>query len=164
MGVTRSVECVGQPVKRNRLMLNRNRRTQSQQQCQIHRPCEFWTILRLINRQAELQRLVSWAERKHLSGPRRCYETHLEDTNQVLLRYWLNYPGIAHWAQRAHYLNRVLSPVLRYPKLGSAAAYVKRNRIEATWQTASRLTSRLQSAAQRENWEFGALISERNYG
>lgn len=35
---------------------------------------EFFTILYFLNRRTELQRLVAWAKRKRLTGPRRHYE------------------------------------------------------------------------------------------
>src|SRR5437016_2076667 len=40
---------------------------------------EFWAIYCCITRQAELQRLIHWAEKKGLRGPLKCYQSRLED-------------------------------------------------------------------------------------
>ena len=83
-------------------------------------------ILFLINRQEELQRLVKWAVRKELTGPRKCYEGHIENVERKLLRYRVEAPRAASWAQRAHVLKRLLVSRPRYPRRGAAAEYSRR--------------------------------------
>lgn len=84
-------------------------------------------ILYLMNRQDELQRLVRWAVQKELAGPRKCYEGHLEDVEQKLLRCRVQSPGAAKLAYRASFLKRILFHPPRYPARGSAAGYARRN-------------------------------------
>jgi hypothetical protein len=84
---------------------------------------EFWSILHAMNRQAELVRLVEWAGRKRLAGPRRAYQARLSDEERRVLRYTLNYPRLAAWARRVQRLNRLISPAPRYLARGSAAIY-----------------------------------------
>ncbi len=89
---------------------------------------EFWVILRLHNRRAELQRLVRWATRKRLPGPRTCYERHLDDVELRLFRYRVHFPTVTRWARWTHRIKCVLFPPPRYPARGSAAGYSMKNR------------------------------------
>lgn len=88
-------------------------------------------ILYLMNRQEELQRLVKWAVRKELSGPRKCYEGHIENVERKLLRSRVETPRAALWAQRAHALKRLLINRPRYPRRGAATEYSRRYAISA---------------------------------
>lgn len=83
-------------------------------------------ILYLMNRQEKLQRLVKWAIRKKLTGPRKCYEGHIENVEQKLLRYRVEAPRAASWARRVHVLKRFLVSRPRYPRRGAAAEYSRR--------------------------------------
>lgn len=84
-------------------------------------------ILYLMNRQDELQRLVRWAVRNRLTGPRKCYEGHLEDVERKLWRCRVQSLGAAKLAYRASFLKRILFRPPRYPARGSAAGYARRN-------------------------------------
>lgn len=48
---------------------------------------EFWAILRSLNRRAELGRLVAWATRKQLPGPREFYQSRLLDEEIRMSRH-----------------------------------------------------------------------------
>lgn len=86
---------------------------------------ETWNILRLLNRRAELERLVRWAERKRLAGPRRCYAFHLVDVERLLFRYRVNSPAATHWALCLYRLKCLLFPPPRYLARGAAASYAR---------------------------------------
>lgn len=88
-------------------------------------------ILYLLNREEELQRLVKWAIRKRLPGPRKCYEDHLEDVERKLLRCRMETPQAAQWARRAHVLKRLLVSRPRYPQRGAAVGYSRHYAISA---------------------------------
>lgn len=88
-------------------------------------------ILYLLNREEELQRLVRWAVRKRLPGPRSCYERHLEEVERKLLRCRMESPQAAQWARRAHVLKRLLVSRPRYPMRGAAAGYSRRYAVSA---------------------------------
>lgn len=91
---------------------------------------EVRTILRLFNRQAELRRLVRWATRKQLAGPRRCYVSHLEDVDQRLFRYRVSSPAVVRWARWAFRLKCLLYRPPRYPGRGAAAGYARHGRLQ----------------------------------
>ena len=55
---------------------------------------EFLPVLRSVNRQHELHRLVVWAERKRLAKPRHLYENRLRDEEDRLLRYRMTDPRL----------------------------------------------------------------------
>lgn len=76
-----------------------------------------------LNRRRELRRLTAWADRKHLSGPLRCYRTRLADEERRLLRYAVKCPGITKLARWAHGLAGFLFPPPRFHRAGSAANY-----------------------------------------
>jgi hypothetical protein len=80
-------------------------------------------IVCTLNRQTELERLVSWAERKRLPGPRRLYQRRLADEEMRLTHYALRFPRQLFWAHLVHRLSNLISTLPRYPARGSAATY-----------------------------------------
>jgi hypothetical protein len=84
---------------------------------------EFVSTFCLLNREAELMRLIGWATRKRLSNPRRLYERHLADTQTRLMRVQWRAPGAFTWAQRCQGIAALINPAPRYMQKGSAAAY-----------------------------------------
>jgi hypothetical protein len=87
---------------------------------------EFGSILRAMNRQSELERLVEWARRKKLPGPLRCYQSRLEDEARRVMRYSLSSPSLARWARRVYRLNKLIWPPPRYYARGSAVGYSRK--------------------------------------
>lgn len=86
-------------------------------------------ILSALNRRAELERLVTWADRKNVPGPRRFYAARLTDQEVALTRYTLRYPRLVSVAHVLHWLNQLLSPSPRSFARGSAAVYRSRRRV-----------------------------------
>ena len=85
------------------------------------------TIWRYLYRRADLERLVHWATRKRLSGPRTHYQTLLVDTEQRLLQCQLRHPRLAWWLRFIFGLiTQVFAPRYHYRK-GAAAKYRMRN-------------------------------------
>jgi len=84
---------------------------------------KFYTILSILNREAELGRLVDWATRKRLPDPRKAYQNRLADEERRLFRYTLDHPGLTVWTRRLRWLGSILSPTPRYYPRGSAAKY-----------------------------------------
>ncbi|NWG32722.1 MAG: hypothetical protein HXY29_14705 [Rhodocyclaceae bacterium] len=84
---------------------------------------QFYTLFCSFNRQAELTRLIAWAERKRLPGPRRCYQRRLDDEQCRHARDMLRYPHMTAWAHRAHIVCKLIYRAPRYPRRGQAAAY-----------------------------------------
>jgi hypothetical protein len=58
---------------------------------------ECLTAYAAFHRAVELQRLVDWATRKRLTGPRRSYAYQLFDAENRLHRYAFRHPHIAFW-------------------------------------------------------------------
>lgn len=85
----------------------------------------MWSVLRLLNRQAELEQLIAWAERKRLAGPLRCYTFHLRDTERLLFRYRVNNSAAVHGAMWLYRLRRALFPPPRYLTHGAARGYAR---------------------------------------
>lgn len=83
----------------------------------------FFSVMYSLNRRRELRRLTAWADRKHLSGPLRCYRTLLADEEQRLLRYAVKFPGITKLARWAHGLAGFLFPPPGFHCTGSASKY-----------------------------------------
>lgn len=84
----------------------------------------FWLLLRTLNRRAELERLVIWATRKRLAGPREFYRSRLLDEEVRLSRYTTTSPRlVVTLANLVHYSNRLAFPPRRYMRRGAAAAY-----------------------------------------
>ena len=98
----------------------------------------FRLIFRMMNRRGELKRLVQWAERKRLAGPRRSYQVQLDDAERLLNQYTLRSPGAAKWARRTYQLAQWIVPAPRFPARGSAAAYCRRNRTKQPYSIARR--------------------------
>ena len=82
----------------------------------------FWTVYRCLERRAELNNLIAWATRKHLTGPRRCYQSRLSDEERRLFRYHLHSPRTLRWAQLLFAVKTLCLPPKRHHK-GAAAAY-----------------------------------------
>ena len=88
---------------------------------------DFWAIYCCLTRQAELERLIAWAEKKRLKNPRKCYQSRLEDERRRIFLFRMRSPKLvflARWLQR---LNSVINPTPRYYRSGSAAGYRMRN-------------------------------------
>lgn len=84
----------------------------------------FWSLLRTLNRRAELERLVAWAARKRLTGPRELYRSRLLDEEVRLARQAIMSPRlVVTLAYLVHYFNRLVFPPRRYMRRGAAAAY-----------------------------------------
>lgn len=84
---------------------------------------KFWQTLRTLNRRAELQRLIRWAQRKRLKGPLRAYQRRIEGEELELNRLNVRYPGAARWAYRVHRLNNLLFPAPTRHARGAARRY-----------------------------------------
>jgi hypothetical protein len=54
----------------------------------------IWRLYILVQRRADLLRLVQWAKRKRLNGQERWYRCLLMDTERILLAYNLRYPRL----------------------------------------------------------------------
>src|SRR5258706_14237557 len=89
---------------------------------------EFWAILHAFNRRSELQRLVIWAKRKRLSGPRKLYQNRFADEERRLFVYTLSSPRLTKVAHLLHWLNHLISTPPLYPAKGSAPIYRSRIR------------------------------------
>jgi len=88
---------------------------------------QFRAIQQTLSRQAELERLVAWAERKCLPSPRRCYEEWLTEIDRRLFRWSVEAPRMVRWARGVHALSAVLFPEPAYHRSGSAAGYARHN-------------------------------------
>ncbi len=85
---------------------------------------EVWSIVYILNRRSELERLVAWATRKRLTGPRRLYRSRLLDEEIRLSKYTVMSPGYAvTLAYLVHFSNRLVFPPHRYMRRGAAAGY-----------------------------------------
>lgn len=84
---------------------------------------EIYAILVILNRQRELSRLIAWASRKHLRGPRRSYQLRLDDTERTLFRHQVSAPRLTAIARLLLNFNRLIFPTPRYFPKGSASAY-----------------------------------------
>jgi hypothetical protein len=84
---------------------------------------DFCAILRTLNRRAELKRLVKWAIRKRLPGPRSLYQNRLLVEEVRLTGYTLRSRRLVIWARVAHQFNYMINPPPRYSAKGSAAIY-----------------------------------------
>ena len=87
---------------------------------------QFYAIYCALNRQAELQRLVEWASRKRLKGPRNYYQLCLQDTQRRIFTLQVRSPRLTTLAWSLQYFNTLLFPTPRYFPSGAAKAY--RNR------------------------------------
>jgi hypothetical protein len=82
-----------------------------------------WAVLRCLNRYQELTRLIAWAEKKRLSGPRRLYQKRLADQQIKLMRFALYTPHPLRIAKLLYSINRLINKPPRYMAKGAAAAY-----------------------------------------
>ncbi len=85
-----------------------------------------YRLLWLLNRRAELKRLIVWAKRKKLVGPTRCYEDRLFEVEEKLLRFSLRFRHLVQWAYLVYQINGCLFPAPRYPRRGAASGYSRR--------------------------------------
>lgn len=92
----------------------------------------FTRIFRLLNRKAELKRLIKWAKRKKYNKPLRLYRTRLEDTELLLLRNTVKNPKIFRRIRMFHFLAHLIIAEPKYPKKGIAAHYRYKNRISVS--------------------------------
>lgn len=84
----------------------------------------FWPLLHTLNRRAELERLIAWATRKRLTGPREFYRSRLLDEEMRLSRYAITAPRwVVTLAYLLHNFNRLAFPPRRYMRRGAAAPY-----------------------------------------
>jgi hypothetical protein len=95
----------------------------------FHRWQDFKTCFCLLNREAELKRLIAWAQCKRLTNPRRLYERRLNETQTQLWRLQLRSPKQWRWAKVGQGIGTFLFPPPKYPVKGSAATYKTVKRI-----------------------------------
>ncbi len=84
---------------------------------------QFWAILHTFNRQAELGRLITWADRKQLRGPLRRYVQRRQQEEERLAYYAIRFPKLMKHARRLHAVGNLISPAPCFPAKGSAAYY-----------------------------------------
>ena len=84
---------------------------------------EIRAILYCLNRQDELSRLIAWANRKHLHGPRKAYQIKLDDTERRLFHYQVSSPRLIVYARLLHNLKKVLFPPPHSHRKGATSAY-----------------------------------------
>lgn len=83
----------------------------------------FWSILRVLSRRGELERLVVWAKRKRLAGPRRAYQNSLTLEELMLADYTLKDPQLMIATRIVYRLWQFFWPPPRYYAKGAAARY-----------------------------------------
>lgn len=84
---------------------------------------EFCTAFCMLNRAAELERLIQWATRKQLQVPKRLYQRHLLDTEIRLQRIQFRSPHVFFWARVIQWFAQHFNPPPKHWKKGSAAGY-----------------------------------------
>ena len=84
---------------------------------------QIYIILCTMNRRAELERLIEWANRKRLAGPRRAYQSRYWDEERRLLHYRVDVPQLVNHARILYRLKCLLAPAPRYYSRGAAAGY-----------------------------------------
>ncbi len=84
---------------------------------------DFGNVYWLFGREAELQRLVTWASNKRLSKPRQAYQNRLTETQTSLTRIQWRSPGIWQIANFCFQIFNWAFPPPRYMRKGSAAIY-----------------------------------------
>src|SRR5689334_3635882 len=80
---------------------------------------EFHAIYCCLTRQAELERLIQWAEKKHLKNPGKCYQSRLEDERRRIFFYRVRSPKLTFFACCLQQVNTVINPSPRYYRSGS---------------------------------------------
>lgn len=83
---------------------------------------EFSALQGIFSRKRELARLIEWATRKHLIGPRRLYERRLEQEEERLAHAAVRSPGLLRFAWMINSTGWLLCPEPR-PQRGAAAKY-----------------------------------------
>ena len=82
-----------------------------------------WSAFYSLNRQAELERLIQWAQRKRLVVPLKLYRQQLEDEQVRYSRYTMISPRITRFAHIIHFLTRPFRPTPCSYRKGSATGY-----------------------------------------
>ncbi len=86
---------------------------------------QFWAVFHKFYRRDDLENLVTWAQRKKLSGQARYYSSLLANVEIDLNRYVLRQRNLFIWASCLRSICLfVKPPQAKYPR-GSAAAYSK---------------------------------------
>ena len=80
-----------------------------------------------LHRRADLERLIQWATRKRLLGPRMHYRMLRMDTEQRLLQHQFRYPRLTWWLRFFFALSAMLLPSQHYHRKGAASKYKLRN-------------------------------------
>lgn len=81
-----------------------------------------WRILFLLNRQAELLRLIDWASRRKFRNPWNAYRRQHGELSFKLLAIRSRCPGHYRWAYLLHLVSKLTSKKPHYYK-GSASHY-----------------------------------------
>lgn len=84
---------------------------------------QFWTVYRCLERRANLERLIAWAERKRLPGPLKLYRSRVADEELRLMHHAIRSRLISNSARRFFWVCKVLNPPRRTYAKGSAARY-----------------------------------------
>src|SRR6266496_5219365 len=80
----------------------------------------FYASYYLFGREADLQRLMAWAQRKRLTKPRHAYLNRLIETQTTLTRVHIHSPQIWHFARVCFQIMDRLFPPPKYLRRGSA--------------------------------------------
>lgn len=84
---------------------------------------EFRAILYLMNRRAELRRLVKWAKRNQLDKPLRLYIYRLKDTDLRLAQFSIRSPQLARKVTVLHFFSSLITTTPKYPRKRLADGY-----------------------------------------
>ncbi len=84
-------------------------------------------IIRILNRRDDLNKLIQWAGKKHLTAVQTAYSNRLGDEEKRYLRAILDYPRLTRFLTVLHALWGILPPTPRYFPKGNAAKYRSRN-------------------------------------
>jgi hypothetical protein len=83
----------------------------------------FCAVYRTLNRKGELERLVQWASRKKLAGPKNAYERKIVEEERRLIRHASQSPRLVRWAHLLRWLSLAIRTTPKYAVRGSASAY-----------------------------------------
>ncbi len=84
---------------------------------------ELSAIYGVLHRQAELERLIAWARRKHLTGPRQFYQFRLAEAERRLMHYQIHSRRLWRLMRFLYAIGQCLCLPPRYHARGSAANY-----------------------------------------
>jgi len=84
----------------------------------------FWMIYHLQGQVEDLERLIVWAKRKRLPGPRQHYRHLLTQTEMRLHSHAIRAPRLSRWA---YFLCRVKNVLMSPPHHKGAAAKYRRS-------------------------------------